>query len=825
MAGSQGDSPIKADGTSSHSDQSSNLSDCSQVLQYFNCTDGLSVSASLMPAIGLGEGNQVLMNAANLSATSASSLTTGGNSLVSGNSTLQQSMNMKADSVTSTGAASMGLPTSPLSFSSSNVSLPGSSGFSMTSLSHSGMTSMNRLEAPRDPTIHPNKLLKLDNGYPPILSSEEPAKFGWQYDVNNFDVTRQVLGANVGGRFDHQFKGQGLMGPRQDFHSNEQQLAELHASMSAAKAMQNLQQQAAQNRFQRSNPLLSAHLHRHDLLQQQPQHVHPQLLQQRLLQQEHLMRMLPPQLHRSHVLQQQHQLQQQQQLQHMQHQIAGMSKQPDKGSLGSCSRRLMLYMHRQRMRPADNNIGFWREFTLEFFAPLSRKRWCLSQCSTGGRHQPNGIFPQELWCCEICGSSPGRGFEVTVEVMPRLCKSKFDNGELEELLFVDLPHEYRLSSGLIVLEYNKAVQESVYEQLRVVWEGQLRIIFTAELKIVSWDFCAKSHEELLPRRTIIPQANQLVQLASRYQSAMAQSNGNGLSAQDLQAICKLFASSAHQLTNSLEPPCVNELGFTKRFVRCIQIAEVVNSMKDLIDFSRDNHLGPIESLAKYPTSRSSAEVSKFLRQGESIGLDRPGAEENLTSSFVQSKIDDQGNMLSRPISEHVNLLQSRVLQQGSGSLQNFAQIDSATMGTPSTGGGSAVNSLQASPTSSLTSYQTCYSSLTNNCQTPVTSFQNPVTASPGNVNLLQQPSIHQHIQSGDPISGGTVQQFLQGMISSHPRAGQAFGQRSSGSLGMNVRNTEGMIASGLGRSISGLNASIGNASVGGTGAISETRQQ
>ena len=46
-----------------------------------------------------------------------------------------------------------------------------------------------------------------------------------------------------------------------------------------------------------------------------------------------------------------------------------------------------------------------------------------------------------------------------------------------------MPREHRLSSGLMMLEYAKAVQESVYEQLRVVREGQLRVIFTHDLKV------------------------------------------------------------------------------------------------------------------------------------------------------------------------------------------------------------------------------------------------------------------------------------------------------------------------------------------------------
>ncbi len=74
--------------------------------------------------------------------------------------------------------------------------------------------------------------------------------------------------------------------------------------------------------------------------------------------------------------------------------------------------------------------------------------------------------------------------ETTVEVLPRLCKIKYDSGISEELLFVDLANEYRLSSGQLVLEYEKAIQESVFDQLRVVRNGQLRIIFSPDLKVI-----------------------------------------------------------------------------------------------------------------------------------------------------------------------------------------------------------------------------------------------------------------------------------------------------------------------------------------------------
>jgi len=67
--------------------------------------------------------------------------------------------------------------------------------------------------------------------------------------------------------------------------------------------------------------------------------------------------------------------------------------------------------------------------------------------------------------------------------------------------------------------------------------------------------------------------------------------------------CNDFTSTARQLAVKLDAPMVNDLGFSKRYVRCLQISEVVNSMKDLISFEKKTGLGPIESLAGFPSAR------------------------------------------------------------------------------------------------------------------------------------------------------------------------------------------------------------------------------
>ncbi|XP_071710902.1 probable transcriptional regulator SLK2 [Rutidosis leptorrhynchoides] len=61
----------------------------------------------------------------------------------------------------------------------------------------------------------------------------------------------------------------------------------------------------------------------------------------------------------------------------------------------------------------------------------------------------------------------------------------------------------------------------------------------------------------------------------------------------------MVVTAGRQLARSLELQSLNDLGFSKRYVRSLQISEVVNSMKDLMDFCRDTKAGPIEGLKDF----------------------------------------------------------------------------------------------------------------------------------------------------------------------------------------------------------------------------------
>ncbi|XWS41331.1 hypothetical protein CRYUN_Cryun17cG0072400 [Craigia yunnanensis] len=473
---------------------------------------------------------------------------------------------------------------------------------------------------------------------------------------------------------------------------------------------------------------------------------------------------------------------------------------------GTCSRRLTQYIYQQQRRPDDNNIEFWRKFVAEYFAPNAKKRWCVSLY--GNSRKTNGVFPQDIWHCEICNRKPGRGFETTVEVLPRLFKIKYDSGTLEELLYVDMPREYHNANGQIVLDYAKAIQESVFEHLRVVRDGQLRIVFSQDLKICSWEFCARRHEELIPRRLIIPQVSQLGAAAQKYQ-ASAQNASSNLSAPDLQSNCNMFVASARQLAKALDVPLVNDLGYTKRYVRSLQISEIVNSMKDLIDYSRETRMGPMESLAKFPrrsspssAQQNSAQQTEEQQQvtGENANNDPHSIQSTVlqpsTSNGVASVNNSQGATSTSTSATTIagllrqNSMNSRIENQMNNPNSPYA---GTPVQIPSAGSSTTLPPTQPNPPSPFSSRMPPSSNLppqsSHNVLAPSATAKNVNSA-----NSSAQIPRQQSSQTGevDPNeSQSSVEKIIQEiMISSE--FSEAGSMVSVGSVGNNLKNNNGL---------------------------------
>ncbi|RDX93838.1 putative transcriptional regulator SLK2, partial [Mucuna pruriens] len=573
-------------------------------------------SSSTVPGAGRsnlglvpGDMNNAVLNSVANSAPSvgASSLVTDANSALSGGPHLQRSASVNTDSY-------LRLPASPMSFTSNNISISGSS-------------VMDGSSVVQQSSHQDQNVQQLQQNQQQNQQQLQGASSSTSLSAPQTGPSPLQMGAQVPGSFTQDTNNIShlLKKPRLDIKQED---------IMQQQVIQQILQRQDSMQFQGRNQQLQALLQqRHRLRQQQLFQSMPQLQRVHLQQQQ--------QQHHHHQQQQQMQLRQQLQQQVMQPSSAG-NRPYDSSVSGVCARRLMQYLYHQRQRPNDNSIAYWRKFVAEYYTPRAKKRWCLSLYNNVGHHAL-GVFPQasmvsfgtcylslyfvlhksddalifandrsciqnDAWHCDICGSKSGRGFEATYEVLPRLNEIKFGSGVIDELLFLDWPRETRFPSGAMVLEYAKAVQESVYEQLRVVREGQLRIIFTQDLKILSWEFCARRHEELLPRRLVAPQVNQLVQVAKKCQSTIAESGLDGVSQQDIRTNSNMLLTAGGQLAKVLELQSLNELGFSKRYVRCLQISEVVNSMKDLIDICAEHKIGPIESLKNYPRLATTAKL-------------------------------------------------------------------------------------------------------------------------------------------------------------------------------------------------------------------------
>ncbi|KAL0304224.1 UNVERIFIED_CONTAM: putative transcriptional regulator SLK2 [Sesamum radiatum] len=596
----------------------------------------------------------------------ASSLVTDANSGLSAGPHLQRSASFNTDSY-------MRLPASPMSFTSNNISISGSSvmdGSSLVqqssnqdpgsqaqqSLQHQGSSSATSLPTSRMGQIQLPGGPRIPNSFIPDPTTISQLQKKPRLDIKQEDILQQQV----------------LQHMRQD---------PMH--------------------LQNPNPQLQALIQQQRLRQQQQQ----QREQQQLLQS------MPP-MQRVQLLQQQQQQQQQLRQQILQQglQPASVIKRPYDG--GVCSRRLMQYLYHQRQRPAENTIAYWRKFVAEYYSPRAKKRWCLSLYDNVGHHSL-GVFPQaamDAWQCDICGSKSGRGFEATFEVLPRLNEIKFGSGVIDELLFLDLPRECRFPSGMMMLEYAKAVQESVYEQLRVVREGQLRIIFTPDLKI----------------------------------------------------------------------------------------AEVVNSMKDLMDFSTEKKVGPIEGLKNFPRHASSPKVQMQETEQQGGGPQGLPTDRNTLNklmamqSGLSSPMTNNQQMVGRgpltgsaqaalALTNYQNLLmrQNSMNSTHNSSLQQEASSPFSTSSqAPTTPGPSGVlpGTLQNSPVSGFSSGQ---------------ALQQQQQHSPSGNGLLQQ---NQSLpaQGSQALQQQMIQQLLQDM--SNKNNGTAVPQQS-----LSLQNQGGNISrDGLG---------------------------
>nr|BCM78833.1 candidate crown gall disease resistance protein 4 [Malus hybrid cultivar] len=177
------------------------------------------------------------------------------------------------------------------------------------------------------------------------------------------------------------------------------------------------------------------------------------------------------------------------------------------------------------------------------------------------------------------------------------------------------------------------------------------------------------------------------------QPRLADSGSDGISQQDLQTNSNMVPTAGRQLAKSLELQSLHDSGFSKRYVRCLQISKIVNSMKDLFDFCRENKVGPIEGLKVYPRHATAAKLQmqkmqemEQLASAQGLPTDRntlnklmalhPGLNNQMNNHHQMVGPGAYQNLLLRHNSMNSNA--NSLQQEASSSFNNSNRIPSST---------------------------------------------------------------------------------------------------------------------------------------------------
>ncbi|XP_077248581.1 putative transcriptional regulator SLK2 [Tasmannia lanceolata] len=224
-----------------------------------------------------------------------------------------------------------------------------------------------------------------------------------------------------------------------------------------------------------------------------------------------------------------------------------------------------------------------------------------------------------------------------------------------------------------------------------------------------------------------------------------------------------FGTAGRQLARSLDLQLLNDLGFSKRYVRCLQISEVVNSMKDLIDLSREHNIGPIESLKNYPRRAAAGKLQipkmEQMVNADSLPADpntlnkmmvmHPGLGSHMNSNSINSGTLNNTTQTSISLSNYQNLLRQNSNPDASCSFNGSNQAQSLPFQGPVS---SVTGSLQNASVNGLTSPHQ-------------NSSINGLTALHQQQHLIKQSQ--QSSQANQHLQQHVIQQLLQEMMNSN----------------------------------------------------------
>lgn len=366
--------------------------------------------------------------------------------------------------------------------------------------------------------------------------------------------------------------------------------------------------------------------------------------------------------------------------------------------------RLLQYSEALGHGPDRNEIEYWRAFVDEFFVPTGVFRlalWNPSSREQKAFEVPTSVLPRYMHTTYVSGL---RSSQLTLDnpreyntgwppsqhnLPPPPTSHKF----LNSFPSPNVTHQIDASKAMFVSSFDNGWQVQMVGLMRAAFVPYARPVADAgssssvrldlQLRLESLDFTVHAHTGYIPRVAIqktkvehpIPTG-----LVSTIQSGNhdAKRNGRKVSKKDTKDDADSTNSSTHATDDETHDDSnvkledgvanddkkssgfsmavektflpdypVNEYGVSLRAMRCLEITESVCQLRDLIDVSARDKLGPIDSLRKFAAQYREAQSNRpgAMSNGQQP---HPPQQDNAQLGRSASAQGDTGNAAASP---------------------------------------------------------------------------------------------------------------------------------------------------------------------------------
>lgn len=330
--------------------------------------------------------------------------------------------------------------------------------------------------------------------------------------------------------------------------------------------------------------------------------------------------------------------------------------------------RLLQYSEALGHGPDRNEIGYWRSFVDEFFVPTGVFRlvlWNPSSREQKAFEVPTCVLPRYLHTSYVSGLRSSQltldnpreyntGWPPVNPLPPPPTSHKF----LNSFPTPNVTHQIDASKAMFVSSFDNGWQVQMVGLMRAAFVPYARPITTPapdgssspttrldlQLRLESLDFTVHAHTGYIPRVAIQktkvehPIPSSLVSSiqgdgSGKKNGRKGSNNGEGDSTHATEDETHENGDPAVKTEDGaagddksgftvavektfLPDYPVNEYGISLRAMRCLEITESVCQLRDLIDVSARDKLGPIDSLRKFATQYREAQANRQMPNGQ-----------------------------------------------------------------------------------------------------------------------------------------------------------------------------------------------------------------